>query len=49
MEFCNLGSLTDLMEVCGSNCFNEKQIAFISRECLKGLEYLHIEQKIVHM
>ncbi|XP_030381592.1 mitogen-activated protein kinase kinase kinase kinase 5 [Scaptodrosophila lebanonensis] len=39
MEYCGGGSLQDIYQVTGP--LNEKQIAYMCRETLKGLEYLH--------
>jgi serine/threonine protein kinase len=48
MEYCSLGSLCDVMEI-NNKTLNEKQIAYICREALKGLEYLHTVQSVIHM
>ncbi|XP_075169558.1 MAP4K3-like protein hppy isoform X6 [Haematobia irritans] len=39
MEYCGGGSLQDIYQVTGP--LSEQQIAYMSRETLKGLEYLH--------
>ncbi|XP_065370243.1 mitogen-activated protein kinase kinase kinase kinase 5 isoform X5 [Calliphora vicina] len=39
MEYCGGGSLQDIYQVTGP--LTEQQIAYMSRETLKGLEYLH--------
>ncbi|CAG0879435.1 unnamed protein product [Darwinula stevensoni] len=44
MEYCGGGSLQDIYHVTGP--LTEPQIAFICRETLKGLEYLHSKGKI---
>ncbi|XP_069763894.1 mitogen-activated protein kinase kinase kinase kinase 5-like [Narcine bancroftii] len=44
MEFCEGGSLQDIYHVTGP--LSELQIAYISRETLQGLEYLHNQGKI---
>ncbi|CAI5692713.1 unnamed protein product [Oreochromis niloticus] len=44
MEFCGGGSLQDIYHVTGP--LSEPQIAYICREMLQGLEYLHAERKI---
>eukprot|EP01098_Paradermamoeba_levis_P010376 TRINITY_DN4361_c0_g2_i1.p1 TRINITY_DN4361_c0_g2~~TRINITY_DN4361_c0_g2_i1.p1 ORF type:complete len:387 (-),score=95.78 TRINITY_DN4361_c0_g2_i1:1128-2288(-) len=45
MEYCGGGSVSDLIEVL-EKPFTEDQIAFVCRETLKGLEYLHANRKI---
>eukprot|EP01114_Cavostelium_apophysatum_P005723 TRINITY_DN16895_c0_g1_i1.p1 TRINITY_DN16895_c0_g1~~TRINITY_DN16895_c0_g1_i1.p1 ORF type:complete len:283 (-),score=67.66 TRINITY_DN16895_c0_g1_i1:108-956(-) len=40
MELCNIGSLTD-MAIIANKQFTEKQIAFVTRECLAALDQLH--------
>ncbi|CAH1790870.1 unnamed protein product [Owenia fusiformis] len=44
MEYCGGGSLQDIYHMTGP--LNEPQIAFICRETLKGLEYLHSKGKM---
>ncbi|KAG7239924.1 hypothetical protein INR49_003656 [Caranx melampygus] len=44
MEFCGGGSLQDLYHVTGP--LSELQIAYICREMLQGLDYLHAQKKI---
>ncbi|KAG7470769.1 hypothetical protein MATL_G00117300 [Megalops atlanticus] len=44
MEYCGGGSLQDIYHVTGP--LSELQIAYICREMLKGLEYLHSQKKI---
>uniref|UniRef100_A0A8C4WPK0 Mitogen-activated protein kinase kinase kinase kinase n=1 Tax=Eptatretus burgeri TaxID=7764 RepID=A0A8C4WPK0_EPTBU len=44
MEYCGGGSLQDIYHVTGS--LSEKQIAYVCRETLKGLAYLHMKNKM---
>ncbi|XP_061405925.1 mitogen-activated protein kinase kinase kinase kinase 2-like isoform X1 [Lethenteron reissneri] len=44
MEFCGGGSLQDVYHVTGG--LAERQIAFVCRETIKGLAYLHSKNKI---
>ncbi|XP_041092190.1 mitogen-activated protein kinase kinase kinase kinase 5-like [Polyodon spathula] len=44
MEYCGGGSLQDVYNVTGS--LTELQIAYVCREMLKGLDYLHNQKKI---
>lgn len=44
MEFCGGGSLQDVYHVTGP--LTEPQIAYICREMLQGLDYLHAQKKI---
>ncbi|XP_055082211.1 mitogen-activated protein kinase kinase kinase kinase 5-like isoform X2 [Periophthalmus magnuspinnatus] len=44
MEFCGGGSLQDIYHVTGA--LLEPQIAFICREMLQGLDYLHAQKKM---
>ncbi len=45
MEYCALGSILDLMERC--NCtLEEQQTAYVVREVLNGLAYLHSTMRI---
>uniref|UniRef100_A0A8C6UQI3 non-specific serine/threonine protein kinase n=1 Tax=Neogobius melanostomus TaxID=47308 RepID=A0A8C6UQI3_9GOBI len=44
MEFCGGGSLQDVYHVTGP--LSEAQIAFICREMLQGLDYLHAKRKM---
>jgi len=44
MEYCGGGSLQDIYHITGP--LTEKQIAFMSRETLQGLAYLHSMQKM---
>ncbi|KIR41972.1 STE/STE20/YSK protein kinase, partial [Cryptococcus deuterogattii 99/473] len=43
MEYCSGGSCSDLMK---AGVFREEYIAILSRELLRGLEYLHEEGKL---
>lgn len=45
MEYCGGGSLQDIYHVTGP--LTEQQIAYVCREMLQGLDYLH-EQKKIH-
>lgn len=45
MEYCNAGSVSDLMEAVGIT-LDEAHIAAICRSALRGLEYLHEQRKI---
>ena len=47
MEFCKLGSVRDLIEMCDNAPLNEDQIACITRAAIKGLTYLHAKS-IIH-
>ncbi|XP_068614619.1 mitogen-activated protein kinase kinase kinase kinase 5-like [Brachionichthys hirsutus] len=44
MEFCGGGSLQDIYHTTGS--LTEPQIAYVCRELLKGLDYMHSQRKI---
>lgn len=44
MEFCGGGSMQDIYHITGP--LNEQQIAFICRETLQGLQYLHSKGKM---
>ncbi|XP_026226581.1 mitogen-activated protein kinase kinase kinase kinase 5-like isoform X2 [Anabas testudineus] len=44
MEFCGGGSLQDIYHVTGP--LSEPQIAYICREMLQGVDYLHAQKKI---
>ena len=45
MEFCGGGSIQDIYHITG--ILSEKQIAYVCRETLKGLSYLH-KRHIMH-
>jgi hypothetical protein len=47
MEFCKLGSVRDLIELCDNKPLTEDQIVTITRPALKGLTYLHAKG-IIH-
>ena len=47
MEFCKLGSVRDLIEMCDNKPMSEEQIITITRSALKGLTYLHAKG-IIH-
>lgn len=47
MEFCNGGSLWDIRNRKPNKRFDEMEIAFVIRETLKGLEYIH-DMGIIH-
>ncbi|EDV29436.1 uncharacterized protein TRIADDRAFT_51772 [Trichoplax adhaerens] len=44
MEYCGGGSLQDIYKRTGA--LTEQQIAFVCRESLRGLDYLHQQQKL---
>jgi serine/threonine protein kinase len=46
MEFCEAGSVADLMEICQLK-LQESDIAIILKATLKGLFYLH-QKKMIH-
>lgn len=45
MEYCGAGSCCDIMKITES-LLNEDQIAYVTKQTLLGLEYLHKERKI---
>lgn len=45
MEYCEAGSVCDLMEICDLT-LTEEQICVVMRETLLGLDYLHSNQKV---
>eukprot|EP00005_Dracoamoeba_jomungandri_P004624 CAMPEP_0174258780 /NCGR_PEP_ID=MMETSP0439-20130205/7719_1 /TAXON_ID=0 /ORGANISM="Stereomyxa ramosa, Strain Chinc5" /LENGTH=647 /DNA_ID=CAMNT_0015342415 /DNA_START=26 /DNA_END=1969 /DNA_ORIENTATION=+ len=47
MEFCGGGSLLEIVELWEERLrLNEAQIAYITRECLKALQYIHKLQRL---
>jgi mitogen-activated protein kinase kinase 1 len=46
LEFMDMGSLSDIMQATGP--INESVLGYITYQCLKGLEYLHNEKKMIH-
>ncbi|KAG8221909.1 hypothetical protein J437_LFUL002468 [Ladona fulva] len=47
MEYCGAGSVTDLVKSTKGQSLKEEWIAYISREILRGLSYLHTN-KVIH-
>ncbi len=47
MEYCGVGSLCDLMAICGRT-LTEREIACIVKHALHGLHYLHTTVKKIH-
>lgn len=47
MEFCKLGSVRDLIEMCDNKPLTEEQIVIVTRSAIKGLTYLHAKG-IIH-
>lgn len=45
MEFCDAGSVSDLIDICGV-LFDEVEISIILKATLKGLDYIHKQNKI---
>ena len=45
MEYCAAGSVSDIMKVCQTT-MTEEQIAVVCRSAIKGLKYLHDNNKI---
>ena len=41
MEYCGVGSISDLVKSTKDNCLKEECIAFISKEILNELNHLH--------
>lgn len=46
MEYCDAGSVLDLMSICDMRTLEEDMIAVILAMCLKALDYLHKHKKI---
>jgi len=46
MDYCSAGSVRDMIEVCEA-ALTEEQVAFVCKEALMGLLYLHA-RKIIH-
>ena len=47
MEYCGGGSVSDLIQANSNMPLDEEVIAYISRETLAGLAYLHSIGKVV--
>lgn len=47
MEYCGAGSVTDLVKSTDKQSLKEEWIAYICREILRGLSYLH-SNKVIH-
>jgi len=47
MEYCGAGSVTDLVKSTKGQSLKEEWIAYICREILRGLSYLH-NNKVIH-
>lgn len=47
MEYCGAGSVTDLVKSTKGQSLKEEWIAYICREILRGLSYLHTN-KVIH-
>lgn len=45
MEFCEMGSVSDLISITNQT-LTEEQLAVILHDVLKGLEYLHSRKEI---
>lgn len=46
MEYCAAGSVSDLIQANGNNPLDEEVIAYICKETLSGLTYLHSMGKV---
>jgi exonuclease 3'-5' domain-containing protein 1 len=46
LEFMDMGSLADIIQTIGP--MNELILGYITYQCLRGLEYLHKEKKVIH-
>lgn len=47
MEYCGAGSVTDLVKSTKGQSLKEEWIAYICRDILRGLSYLHTN-KVIH-
>jgi len=47
LEFCGAGSITDLIRSTKANSLREEWIAYLCREILRGLAYLHAN-RVIH-
>jgi serine/threonine kinase 3 len=45
MEYCDAGSVSDLMEIT-KRAFNETQISLIIKDSLRGLQFLHKNKRL---
>ena len=45
MEYCQAGSVSDVMRLCRST-LSDEQIAYVMKDSLKGLMYIHSKKKI---
>lgn len=45
MEYCAAGSVSDVMKLC-RNTLTDDQIAYVMKDSLKGLLYIHSKKKI---
>ena len=45
MEYCQAGSVSDVMRLCRST-LSDEQIAYVMKDSLKGLMYIHSKRKI---
>jgi serine/threonine protein kinase len=46
MEYCNAGSITDLVKSTKRNWLKEECISYISKEMFNGLNHLHSNKRI---
>ena len=47
LEFCSLGSLSDVLRITNRKKLNERQIASLCKAVLNGLSYLH-SRRLMH-